>query len=732
MKKKYCLFAHLLLCLLVTTALQAQVSYGGKPLPLHLPQTKSISNDLFVEMPAFDVAEQLRLDSLNESDLKSGYRFAYKFMANYSPTNTGIHFTLPDGTRVWRLGIRSAGALSINILFSEYELPEGAQLFLYNANQTQVLGAFNHLNNSDRGRLPVAPIQGDELIIEYQEPANSTVRGRIKVGEINHGYRSFKAGMPKDDNPAFWCQPPLVCWQNQTSQYDAIGRSAVLLMINGNILCSGTLVNNTAADGKPYLLTASHCLNGSFSIDDPDFEEVAGNTVCFFNYNSPLCSPVMRGAEEMSTASAHYRAVNEETDMALLELQETPPPYYQPYYAGWNALDEGDAPYTGIHHPGGTVKRICISEKKPLLISYKIPGIVTFNENSHWKIGQWNEGCTAGGSSGSALFDANNRIIGGLSGGLSSCGKPKDDFYYAFHKSWAPSEQTDKQLKYWLNPAGSNNQLLCDGLDPYASAPCYRLSNIQTNGKTDAVETTSLPVADAGYLFGTNTLGITEYAEAYKTGGNAWIHGTYIVYPAAVAPHGLEVEITVYSGSTKPETRLHTESYKPAARGQESFVRFSTPIQVSGSFFIGYKIVSAEKSAFAVFNLKKGETARNTAWIHYKNSWTEASNHPLKPFATSLFIDPVVQYNTSTPNEEISTPEQIQVIVGATRNTLHILLPDPMATANVNLASMDGKILHNWKINQQQTTLPISSVSPGVYIVQVTCRNKFFIQKVFF
>ena len=64
-------------------------------------------------------------------------------------------------------------------------------------------------------------------------------------------------------------------------------------------------------------------MNNQFQIKNPDYEEVAGNIVCYFNYNSPQCSPVEPGRTDQTIASAHFRAVNESTDMALLELQDT-------------------------------------------------------------------------------------------------------------------------------------------------------------------------------------------------------------------------------------------------------------------------------------------------------------------------------------------------------------------------------------------------------------------------
>ena len=450
------------LCLFLSVSVKAQISHGGQPLPL--TATKSQTEDLFITMPPFDLAEQLRLDSLEATDLRSGFRFAYKFMTDYTPENSGVRFILPDGTKVWRLGIRSEGALSLNIMFSKYHLPEGARVFLYNSNQSEVLGSFNHLNNSERAILPVAPIGGDELIVEYQEPAGVAFPGKLAIGEVNHGYRNFRVSGPQPDFTPFECMPVIACYQDSTTRYDAIERSVVLMIINGTTGCTGTLVNNTANDGKPYLLTASHCLNNQFQIKNPDYEEVAGNIVCYFNYNSPQCSPVEPGRTDQTVASAHFRAVNELTDMALLELQDTPPADYRVYYAGWNAQDAGTAPYTCIHHPGGSLKRLNLAEGDVELTSYKIQ-VADFNENSHWKVARWATGCTAGGSSGSPLFDGDNRVIGGLTGGASSCLNPAEDFFFSIQKSWSEPADSSKQLKCWLDPVGVAAPV-CAGMDP--------------------------------------------------------------------------------------------------------------------------------------------------------------------------------------------------------------------------------------------------------------------------
>lgn len=448
-----CLFCHL--------PGKAQISHGGQPLPFSL--LKSSEDDLFVELPAFDLTEQLRIDSLESTDFQNGYHFAYKFMTDYTPANSGIHFTLPDGTKVWRLGIRSLGAFSLNFLFSTYRLPKGSRLFLYNREQSDVRGAFNHLNNSELNLLPVAPIEGDEIIIEYQEPANAAFPGELVIGEVNHAYRDFQLSSPQPDRSDFGCMPVVACFQDTTKRYDDIERSVVLLIVNGNVGCTGTLVNNTANDGKPYILTASHCLNDQFTISNPDYVAMANSIICYFNYNSPQCKPVEPGHTSQTLASAYSRAVNEPTDMALIEMLDLPPADYNAYYAGWNVQDAGLPPYTCIHHPMGSPKRINVAEEDIELQTY--PFHLLFDQKVHWRINRWTIGCTAGGSSGSPLFDASHHVLGGLTGGKSECAHPVNDYFFAIHPCWSEPADSSQQLKCWLDPINSG-KLLCEGLEP--------------------------------------------------------------------------------------------------------------------------------------------------------------------------------------------------------------------------------------------------------------------------
>src|SRR5437016_1422905 len=75
------------------------------------------------------------------------FRFGYPNFVTYSLTNSGTWETLPDGSKLWRLGISSPGALSINLTYNDFWLPDGAEFYIYNPQKTYLLGAYSSLNN---------------------------------------------------------------------------------------------------------------------------------------------------------------------------------------------------------------------------------------------------------------------------------------------------------------------------------------------------------------------------------------------------------------------------------------------------------------------------------------------------------------------------------------------------------------------------------------------------------
>jgi hypothetical protein len=681
-------------------------------------------------MPPFDAAAELARNLAEEQTTRGGYKFAYKFITDFDRDNSGAAFRLADGTLVWRLRIRSAGALSVNVLFTEFELPQGARLFLYNPAQTQILGAFDHLNNSETGILPVAPVWGDEIIVEYQEPPLAPFAGRLRLGEVNHAYRNLSSYEPGGDSKDHWCMPGANCL-DIGGKGDSLARSAVLITIDGTRACTAAMVNNAAADGRPLMLTASHCLNNNFKITNPDYAAIAGRIITFFNYNSPTCDTVIRGAEEMSVASARLCAVNERTDMALVELLETPPSCYRPLYAGWtlNATG-GPAPYYAVHHPQAGPKRINMVEEAIALESFQV---MNFLPDAHWRVDRYALGCTDVGSSGAPLFNDSCRLVGLLSGGSSTCDYPRNDFYYSIAKSWEPSANAGEQLRAWLDSA---NVSLGDvgPLDPHESNPSYRLSNILEARLGDSIEVAQHP--QGGNLFGINSTGATEYAEEYHALGAAYLEGIYIVTPSITDDRSkMNVELVVYSGiDGNSAVELHSEPFAPAykdmsppgyavvdapkrlSRAQETFVRFASPVKVMGSFFVGYRIASPPTSTFAAYNLRRGTTSAGSAWVRGSSGWIKAVQHAGAGFATSLFIDPVIRYAEGDYTEPPAPLPPAGMYIERGSRVLHIVMEKSTANALLTLYDAGGRKLMERKVDGPQATVSLEDRRPGVYI----------------
>ena len=241
--------------LLLRLAGFSQISQGGLPLSFQNPQGLSVTVPLET-MQAVDVNRLVSEDSLNDIHKDVPWRFGENIAVDLGLNNSGHWDVLSNGDRIWRLGIACPGAFSINLTFDQYVLPSGATLFVYNTDRSAVIGAFTDYNNRDDSVFATTLLPGDQITIEYFEPASTSFHGLLHLNRVTHGYRdgfsyikSF--GQSGSCNNNVKC-PEADTWQNQV-------RSACMLVTGGSGFCSGALVNNTSQDGVPYILTANHC-----------------------------------------------------------------------------------------------------------------------------------------------------------------------------------------------------------------------------------------------------------------------------------------------------------------------------------------------------------------------------------------------------------------------------------------------------------------------------------------
>ncbi|RMG87669.1 MAG: hypothetical protein D6714_01910 [Bacteroidetes bacterium] len=191
-------------------------------------------------MPNIDVA---RLMAEDEEDLKfnNPLRFAFGHKVKLNLNNAGIWESLPNGDRVWRLQIKCPDALNINFLYSDFYLPEGGQLFIYNKDKSQVLGAFTSRNNKDSRRFATALINDEIATLEYYEPRQVKGQSSIEIAQIGHGYRDMDGRASHEGAEAGACQVNVNCspegdnWQDEK-------KGVAKIIMDGLYLCSGSLI----------------------------------------------------------------------------------------------------------------------------------------------------------------------------------------------------------------------------------------------------------------------------------------------------------------------------------------------------------------------------------------------------------------------------------------------------------------------------------------------------------
>jgi hypothetical protein len=366
------------------------------------------------------------------------------------------------GGTLYLLAITSPGAFGIGLNFYRFHLPPTAELFVYTPDRTEVRGAFTEANHKRYGGLSIAPIRGDHVVIELFVPTGLVAA--LQLATVVHHFRdALFGGWQAEECIGYGCAGQctvnVACelgsgWEEQAAS------TVQVLTSEGTTLCSASMVNTLAGDGRQLLLTASHC--------DQDPLGSAEDWIVLFNYQDPTCADApaepSRNATTQGTKLLARRGElhRDPSDFALLEITEPIPDGYRAYLSGWNA-EEGETfeqPF-GIHHPRGDVKKLNARNGTASTSGFFEQG------HTHWVVDRWDAGSTELGSSGSPVFDADQRIRGQLNGGLSSCLDPVLDYYGKLSVSWevhttAAVRSDGEMLQPWLDPQGSS-QRICNG-----------------------------------------------------------------------------------------------------------------------------------------------------------------------------------------------------------------------------------------------------------------------------
>ena len=717
----------LILFIFVCNSVNAQLSEGGFPLQV---VTLKSTDRAFVKMPELKqsvVEAAMAANSVTDSQLKS-LTFAHAFNVDFSPSNSGVWYSTNVGFNVWRITISSDNAYSLNLIFDDFKLNKKGRLFIYNEENNQYLGAFTARNNKPSHKFAVAPVAGDKITVQYEVPEEQGTPDDFRITRVNHDFMGILKfdRRPINGEPAGECNVDVNC--EIGDRWSEVKDAVCRLIVDGREVCTGTLLNNTAEDQRPYVISASHCY---------DQWDLAETTVYTFNYESPYCAP-LDGDPIHSLSGAIMKAHYDSLDFALVELDDLPPPDFRPYFAGWDRSPGLPDSSVSIHHPMGDIKKISVDYNAPEYATFTSSSIKN-PTNGSLNILRWDEGVTEVGSSGGALFSMNEQVIGTLSGGAAYCGNPVNDYYARFSMQWDYSSDTTKQLKHWLDPKGTGalslngkqfntNEDLCNAFTNLTDADEHENIALTVSGESE------------GYWGGTNSAGITEIVERFSIDGDEILDGvSFGVGKLVTHNNNSRITVKVYDGDIYPEDLLYSKEVNIDhwAEDAMNFVSFDQMVEPAGDFFVGFELSAVNVAdTFAIYqSLREYENAGNHLYLLQNGIWESFASLNTQNYAMVNVMELVAcNYLISTDTPVVDQPENVWVYPNPTAGELNLesdreINPEDVVVFNLIGQEMKTSVM---KTDNFRITLNLLGKTAGVYFVRFPYGDSFVTRKISF
>lgn len=299
------------------------------------------------------------------------------------------------GNWVWRLEIESAGAEGIRVHFDGLDLPPGAELMVCEVadaalgREPRGAGAWRDRGPFGTGEWWSPTLFGARCRVEVRSPAwlgpDAVARRPMRIESIQHLYRGLRAGAHPPSTLELPCHPDVSCFPEWSNVADAVGRYTYIRE-NESFVCTGTLLNTVAGDLTPYFLTAEHCIS---TMAEAQSAEV------FWRYQTAACDgPAPNLALAPRSQVMTLVRSGAASDYSLNMVEGALPPGVR--WAGWDAAPTASGlGLVGIHHPGGSYKRVAVGARAPSPVCWNMSNYLGVN---------WSSGTIEQGSSGSGAF----------------------------------------------------------------------------------------------------------------------------------------------------------------------------------------------------------------------------------------------------------------------------------------------------------------------------------------
>jgi hypothetical protein len=327
-------------------------------------------------------------------------------VAHLANTDEAGEWQRQDGTSVWRYSVRIPTAVSLSFHARHFKLPAASQLRVSASNgTTHVYGSGDGAGGELWSRLH----RGDTLNFELRVPTLLESQAEFELDGLQAGYRGLGGGAP--DHPHFRkleaatsaavvaaCSQSFACHETAANSGNAAATAAIV--IDGQALCTATLVNNLRNDGTPYLLSARHCRVTSQS-----------NVVVYWDAVTPCGAPlgnVYDAAARVNTQGAETVFVQQDTWLMRLNAA---PNGVRPYFAGWDATGGVIIGGYSPHHALGRTRQYTGWFGQAVLRVMPGSALGVGYESTYW--GLMNSvGNVGSGASGGGLFNPDHRLVG--------------------------------------------------------------------------------------------------------------------------------------------------------------------------------------------------------------------------------------------------------------------------------------------------------------------------------
>lgn len=435
MRKIY-LLAIMLMAGLNLTYSQVETHYLNNGEAKKLIKKPIRSTSVVKEMPSFDLAQLVKEDAKRDSTIGLS-RFGKPFDVFY--TLADGQWDSVDGGRIWSMTFKSEGALSLNFIFNDFRLQEGAELYVVNKDESVLFGPVTKESTTENGVFLTDIIKGDQASIYLFEPTDCEGTSSLTIKRVVHGYRNYER--VSEPNRNYIYTQDVACYPSYGMASDAVA-----MVLHGSATCIGTgfLIMSADYSFKPYFLTSYFVVNtdGNNSISEDEIYD-AENSLFKFRYKKTTCE----GSNTISGTTynhADIRALWNGTYFALFELKSNLKQNTSLTWLGWDIGYGSNGDPACIHHPQNDVMKISFAN-----------GPLYYDSSYFW--GEWfmYNGAIYSCSIGAPLLNDYKRVIGHISNlytPLNEYGEPNYAYIGQLFNSWYGGGTNNTRLMNWLDP----------------------------------------------------------------------------------------------------------------------------------------------------------------------------------------------------------------------------------------------------------------------------------------